>query len=197
MIDSPFLKRKHWIFDMDGTLTIAQHDFEAMRIALGLPKGRPILETLAQLPAKESAPLHRQLNDIELEIAQDAKPAQGAAQLLEYLLSQGNTIGILTRNNAINIEVTLKAASLADYFLPENLLGRDCATPKPSPDGVLALLKQWQAMPDDGIMVGDFLFDLQAGNAAGTATVYIDPSEQFPFNEHANVCITRLDQLLI
>ena len=34
----------HWLFDMDGTLTIAMHDFDAMRAELGLPVGVPILE---------------------------------------------------------------------------------------------------------------------------------------------------------
>ena len=34
------LKRKHWIFDLDGTLTIAVHDFNAIRKELGIPEGK-------------------------------------------------------------------------------------------------------------------------------------------------------------
>ena len=30
------LKRKNWIFDLDGTLTIAVHDFNAIRKELGI-----------------------------------------------------------------------------------------------------------------------------------------------------------------
>ncbi|MEY4949417.1 MAG: hypothetical protein RL698_1628, partial [Pseudomonadota bacterium] len=41
---------RHWIFDLDGTLTVAMHDFDAIRTALDLPTGRPILEALAELP---------------------------------------------------------------------------------------------------------------------------------------------------
>ncbi len=48
------LNRKHWVFDMDGTLTIAQHDFDAIRDELGLPDNLPILESLAAMPAAES-----------------------------------------------------------------------------------------------------------------------------------------------
>ena len=48
------LKRKHWIFDLDGTLTIAAHDFNAIRKELGIPEGQPIIKTLESLPAKES-----------------------------------------------------------------------------------------------------------------------------------------------
>ena len=28
---------KHWVFDMDGTLTVAVHDFAAIREALDIP----------------------------------------------------------------------------------------------------------------------------------------------------------------
>ena len=63
------MQRKHWIFDMDGTLTIAQHNFDAIRAELGLPVGLPILESLEQLPPDEAAHLHIRLNEIELEVA--------------------------------------------------------------------------------------------------------------------------------
>ena len=48
------LKRKHWIFDLDGTLTIAVHDFNAIRKELGIPEGQPIIKTLESLPVKEA-----------------------------------------------------------------------------------------------------------------------------------------------
>ena len=31
------LSRKHWIFDLDGTLTVAVHDFKAIKEALEIP----------------------------------------------------------------------------------------------------------------------------------------------------------------
>ena len=40
-------ERKYWIFDLDGTLTVAVHDFTATRRELDLPPGKPILEELA------------------------------------------------------------------------------------------------------------------------------------------------------
>ncbi len=41
-------------------------------------------------------------------------------------------------------------------------------------------------------MVGDYLFDLIAGREAGTMTVYLDPSGEFPYRERADVCATSL-----
>ena len=188
--------RNHWVFDMDGTLTIAQHDFDAIRDALGLPEGLPILESLAAMPDSKSEPIHQRLNEIELEIAAESKSAEGAHLLLEKLLSKGSSIGILTRNNAINIEVTLKAAGLDGYFKQEDLLSRDCVQPKPAPDGILQLLGQWKAEANNAVMVGDHLHDLLSGRAAGTKTLYVDPCGEFVFQNEADVCIHSLNQLL-
>ncbi len=189
------LSHQHWIFDMDGTLTIAQHDFDAIRDELGLPESQPILESLDLLPESQSAPLHERLNQIELEIAAESKPAEGAKELLETLLNNNANIGILTRNNKINIDVTLQAAGLREYFVEENLLSRDCVKPKPAPDGILQLLGQWDADNSDAIMVGDHLHDLLTGNAAGTKTLYVDPSGEFIFKKDADVCIHELTDL--
>ena len=46
---------RHWVFDMDGTLTVAVHDFAAIRVALAIPPEDDILTHLAALPAEEAA----------------------------------------------------------------------------------------------------------------------------------------------
>ena len=181
----PLLARNYWIFDMDGTLTVAKHDFGAMRAALGLPADQAILESLAALPPAEAAPIYLRLQAMELEIA-----------LLEYLQAQSCRIGILTRNSLLNTKVTLKAAGLAQYFTSDHLISRDCAAPKPHPAGIERLLAQWQAAPQQAVMVGDFVYDLQAGRAAGTSTLYIDPSAAFSDREYADWCVQSLAELL-
>ena len=193
---STLMNRKHWVFDMDGTLTIAKHDFEAIRIALGLPAGVPIIEALDQLPTEKSEPLHIRLDEMELDVARISEPAEGAAALLEHLLEQGAQIGILTRNNLPNIEITLEAAGLLHYFREEDLLSRDCAAPKPAPDGIHKLLTGWSATADDAVMVGDYIHDLDAGINAGTATVYLDTSGEFQFKDSADVCVRQLSELI-
>ena len=44
---------RHWVFDMDGTLTVAVHDFAAIRQALAIPPEHDILTHLAALPARD------------------------------------------------------------------------------------------------------------------------------------------------
>ena len=74
--------RKHWIFDLDGTLTKPVHDFDEIRRMLGVPNGRGILEWLAQLSEQERAPLVEILDRHEYELAERAEQADGAAALL-------------------------------------------------------------------------------------------------------------------
>lgn len=190
-----FHQRDYWIFDMDGTLTLSIHDFEAMRQELGLPSGQPILESLAQMSEAEAAPIRQQLAVIELDIARRSTPQPGAIALLENLRRRGKPIGLLTRNSKVGAYETLAACGLLDFFAPEVILSRDCCAPKPSPDGIHKLLDHWQTTPEQTVMVGDYVFDLQTGRQAGTATVHLDPSGNFRWPEWADLQITHLDEL--
>lgn len=66
---------RHWVFDMDGTLTIAVHDFAAIRRALDIPADDDILHHLAALPAEQAAPKRAWLLEHERELAYAARPA--------------------------------------------------------------------------------------------------------------------------
>jgi HAD superfamily hydrolase (TIGR01509 family) len=188
--------RDCWIFDMDGTLTLSIHDFESIKQELGLPAGQPILEELAKLPLAIAQPLHAKLEALELEIARQSTPQAGAYDLLQELRSRNYNIGILTRNSKNNAYETLTACGLAEFFSPDRILSRDCCAPKPSPDGIRKLLTQWNAAPTRSVMVGDYVFDLEAGKQAGSTTVYIDPSGAFEWKTQADFSIQNLTDLL-
>jgi HAD superfamily hydrolase (TIGR01509 family) len=188
-------RRRHWIFDMDGTLTHAIHDFAAIKAEMGLPTDRPILEVLAEMPAAKAEAKREQLARIEREIAGRSTASPGSRELLEELGERGCRLGIVTRNSRENALHTLEAAGLGGIFGLENIMGRDEATPKPDPAAILELIHRWGGTPDDAVMVGDFRFDLVAGRAAGAATVYIDPSGDFPYRDDADVSIRSLEEL--
>ncbi|MDH3690533.1 MAG: HAD family hydrolase [Gammaproteobacteria bacterium] len=187
---------QYWIFDMDGTLTHSVHDFEAIRAELGITPNAPILEVLAELPEAQAQPLYERLDQIELELARNAVAQPGVKLALERLHERGKHLGIVTRNSRLCAAETLSCCELEQFFAPECIITRESATPKPAPDGVNKLLTRWQADPKDGVMVGDYLFDLQAGRSAGTWTLYIDPKGQFEFREHADACLAGLNELL-
>ena len=174
------LRRRHWIFDLDGTLTVAVHDFSAFKAAVGLPDDQPILEAMRALSPARAAEVAAALHSWEAEHARLARPAPHAAALLSWLSVGHRRLGILTRNTAAVALITLEAAGLAGYFSPADVLGRDEAAPKPAPDGVLRLLGAWGAAPTDAVMVGDWIFDVAAGRAAGVGTVLVDATGRFP-----------------
>ncbi|MEM1255304.1 MAG: HAD-IA family hydrolase [Cyanobacteria bacterium P01_H01_bin.21] len=188
--------RTCWVFDMDGTLTLGIHDFEAIRETLELPVGTPILESLCQLPPEIAAAKHKLLREIELDLAQQATAQPGAHELLELLIAQGKQIGILTRNGKDIAHETLDACGLMDFFEPTLVLSRDCHAPKPEPDGILALLDTWDTPPSNAVMVGDYKFDLMAGQRAGTATLYIDTAGDFLWSEYADYGVRSLTSVI-
>ena len=182
---------------MDGTLTIGVHDFAHMRRELGLQENVPILEALNAMPQELSAPLWESLNEMEVYYAEKSSPMLGVTEILQKLHSRGAQLAILTRNTMPVVERTLQACGIEHFFPTEHILDRDSCLPKPSPDGIRKLLDYWQADSDDTVMVGDYLFDLQAGKAAGAVTIHLDPQGLFAWPEVADICIREFAEIEI
>lgn len=181
---------------MDGTLTIGVHDFAMMRSELGLAPDAAILETVQAMPVEQAAPLWDKINAMEYHFASLAKPMPGAFELLAHLQERGTNLGILTRNLMPVALETLKTCNLDGFFKPCDILDRDSCTPKPHPAGIHLLLQQWQASACDSVMVGDYLFDLEAGKAAKVTTVHISTLAQHPWPHITDWGIDNLHQLI-
>jgi HAD superfamily hydrolase (TIGR01549 family) len=188
--------RSHWIFDLDGTLTVAVHDFAAIRRELSIPDGSDILGHLSSLPLQHSQQLHDRLQQIEEELAAATRAAAGALVLLEHLRIRNARIGILTRNTRENAIRTLELIGLNHFFDYDYILGRDDVAPKPEPDGIYHLARLWDTEPESTVMVGDYQYDLQAGRAAGALTVHVDAASNFRWPELTDVYVTSLDELI-
>lgn len=191
----PLKQKKYWLFDMDGTLTCAMHDFDAIRAKLDLPIGVPILEALAAMPADQALEKHRGLDKLELDMAAGAKPQPGCIELLEHLAAMQLQMGIVTRNGKEIAYATLKACGLEHFFNEQTIIGRHCCAAKPDPAGIHLLLQRWSAKAEQAVMVGDYLFDLEAGLAAGVATVHMDVSGRFEWPHLSTHSVTSLTQL--
>jgi HAD superfamily hydrolase (TIGR01549 family) len=186
----------HWVFDLDGTLTVAVHDFAAIRRELEIPDGSDILEHLTTLPAHHAQALHDRLQEIELELATVTRAAEGALALLQHLRENGVHVGILTRNTRENAVRTLELVGLGSFFDPAHILGRDEAIPKPDPDGIHRLARIWGIVPGTMVMVGDYQYDLQAGRTAGALTVHVDSTRSFRWPELADLSVGTLEELI-
>jgi hydrogenase expression/formation protein HypE len=164
------------LFDFDGTLTEPEAiDFTAIKRLIGCPPDSAILEFIASLP--DAASQQRALgilNTCEMGAAENVKPNDGAEEIVRFLKAQRVKLGIITRNGMGPVRRALQNFShltAADFDV---IISReDPVKPKPSEEGVLLALQRVGVAPGAALLVGDYRFDMQAGNAAGLITVLL------------------------
>lgn len=154
-----------------------------------------MLEAVATRPPSEHPALFARIDRWEEALAEQATPAPGALALVSGLAARGARVGVLTRNTLGVARRTLEVCGLARWFAAEDVLGRGEAPPKPSPVGVQRLLHAWGALPDDAVMVGDFLFDLRAGRAAGAAALWVNLAGTGRYADEADATVSSLEEV--
>src|SRR5579885_2787357 len=154
------------VFDLDGTLIVQELDFEAMRREIGLPSGTPLLEAVERLEGAGREAALGVLRRHELAAAETARLNPGVAAFLDWLAGRGVRTAVLSRNMRVAVEKVLRRCGLA----LDLVLAREDAPYKPSPEGLWQICAAWGVAPAEVLMVGDYLFDLQAGRNAGTRT---------------------------
>jgi len=152
------------IFDMDGTVTDSPLDFDRIRADCGIPAGRSVLEHLATLPKAERRRAEAVLAEHERRAA-----AECVREAIETLRARGLKTALLTRNSAQSVRTVLERFGLEF----DCCLSREDAEPKPSPEAVLQIAQRFGVPPQEVLMVGDYVFDVQAGRAAGARTVFV------------------------
>ncbi len=184
------------LFDFDGTLTTpGALNFPQIKRALGCPEQMPLLEFIETIPnpRERQAALDR-LNQFETRAARRSTPNVGTLDLLRWLKNRQMAVGILTRNSKASVLTALNnfdGKGPADFDV---LITRDDAVaPKPSGDGVLLAADRLQISTGQLVMVGDYIFDCQAGRQAGARTVLLDPSDDPRLQ--AAPCDFRIKQL--
>jgi hydrogenase expression/formation protein HypE len=166
------------LFDFDGTLTIpGALDFPAIRVELGCPAGQPILEFIQSIqdpPGRRR--LMERLTAIETSAAGRSRPNVGAQELVRWLKTKRLAIGILTRNSRQSVLQALENFDAIDTTDFDLIISRDDPIcPKPSGEGIVWAAQRLHLQPGQILVVGDFVFDCQAGRAAGAPTVLLDP----------------------
>lgn len=182
---------RHFIWDFDGTLfdtypviirnlrtALGQFGRDADPVqAMGLmldciPAAMKYYAETYQIPLEalnEAYQVcHRQANR-ELE----AQPMAGVREVLTEIRDSGRYNYIFTHRKLEETRAYLAKYGMTDLF-------RDIMAPetpgfawKPSPDGVLALMKEYGMKPEESVMVGDRECDLGSGRNAGIHTLHL------------------------
>ncbi len=175
------------IFDLDETVVHNTIPFSEMRRRImheiGCNENPPHLyEFLKEMGGEYLAILERE----EIRRAQSATVDPAFPEIADFLHAHGCRVAILTRNSRKATLIALgEYASLADMIICRD----DGFLPKPSPEAALHMLSHFEISAEKCIMVGDYLYDVQTGKAAGCITVKIGDGD-------ADFTITTLRELL-
>ncbi|MCI4644912.1 MAG: HAD-IA family hydrolase [Hyphomonadaceae bacterium] len=180
------------IWDMDGTIvdsrevisTAMARAFEAVGlippsydetrqiVGLGLEEAcrrlapeRTSEETLAHLVEayKEAFVLRRTEPDFKEPLY------DGALETLERLANDNWLIAMATGKSRRGIDAVFAMHPLAQFF--DTIHCADDGPGKPHPAMCLEAMKKMGAAPDESLMIGDAIFDIQMGRAAGVHTI--------------------------
>ncbi len=198
----PAIPIRALLFDFDGTLTSpGALDFRIIRSRLHCPNAVPVLEFIESIAdSGQRAKARQALDEFERQAASCSRPNPFAGQIVRQARRRGLKTGVITRNTLECVKIAL--ANFDDLGLEDFdivLTRDDDLAPKPAPDGILAAAEKWGLPPEQIMVIGDFIFDLQAGRRAGSLTVWLDvgtvPAEMRPdldFDYH----LTGLNQLV-
>ncbi|MBF0477839.1 MAG: HAD family hydrolase [Deltaproteobacteria bacterium] len=165
---------KGLVFDFDGTLTRpGSIDFAGIKRALACPPEKAILEFLDTLDPDRLPQALETVEKFEMEAAEKSSPNDGVADLLNWILRRGLPWGILTRNGRPSLNVALTKFSPSVRDQAAFILTRDDVAPKPNPAGVLAAARLLQVSSTEIMVVGDYRFDILAGQKADAVTVLL------------------------
>lgn len=157
------------VFDLDGTITVNNLDFRAIRREIGMETPEPILEYMERVTPDEKARINRILEAHERRAAQTADLNDGAKHVLSHLALKGIKTALLTRNSRESAQVVMERHGLEFNWT----VAREDAEPKPSPQPVLLIAEKLGLAPQSLLVVGDYKYDIMSGKAAGAKTALL------------------------
>lgn len=188
--------RDCWLLDLDGTLVDSSEgvirafhsaqaafgeapaDPQAIAATIGYPL-RDTIHTYSSIPYDDFFPHFRQEAMTSMHLHSRLLP--GAAEFLKTLAAQGKRICLVTSKLSDNAARILEHLGVGGYF--ELMVGHECCTKKkPDPEPILFALNKLGADPDDAVMVGDTINDIESAHAARVPVVAVasgfDPPEK-------------------
>ena len=170
------------IFDVDGTLTKTNElIFESFNHVAEKYTGKRLVpqEIIALFGPPEEGGLARVVGTAALVEAMDdlcayyqlhhnrlASLHHGIEEILQFLKRRGVKLAVFTGKGARTAKITLQELSIAGYF-DIVVSGSDVVNHKPHHEGITKVIEFFSLGPDDVLMVGDTMADVNAARAAG------------------------------
>jgi phosphoglycolate phosphatase len=183
------------VFDCDGTLVdsqanivramndsfarlgLAEPDPHAVRRVVGLS----LVEAMQMLLPEADSGLHARLAEnykhafqrLRADLRLDPEPLfAGVAELLEALRADGWLLAVATGKSDRGLKLVLEHHGLFERFV--SLQTADRHPSKPDPSMLLACLADAGVGPGNACIIGDTVFDIGMGVAAGVRAIGVD-----------------------
>ena len=192
------------IFDMDGTLTIPCLDFKKLKQELKIPLTRDILEYVSELPENQKLSAFKIIEDFETDGRKNLKLQPGIQELFKFLLQDTNLkVGLITRNDQTSVDHFLcKFKAEHNSLFDDNsspfsiMLTREFKPVKPDPASVFHICSEWNIKPENIIVVGDDVKDIDCGKNAGTFTILVNNTSNNSAKAKASFNIDSLPEII-
>lgn len=181
------MKYKYILFDLDGTLidtnqliidsfkhtykTHLNKDIEEKEILQYF--GEPLITTLRRYSPENAQELYDTYINYNESIHDDnVSLCCNIKECLEQLKELGCVMAVVTSKRSKMAHQGLELFDILKYF-SEVITVDDTTEHKPHPAPVLKALEKLGAAPEDAIMVGDSIFDIQCAHNAGVKAVQV------------------------
>lgn len=184
-------KLKALILDMDGTITVPVLDFKQIRKEIGITSSGDLAEQIPKLPIDEQNRAWSIIDMHEKEAIKKQSLQPGIEKVFETCRKNSIKIGVLTRNVKTSVDALCQRFKL--NF--DMIITREFEYIKPHPGPINHMLKTWDIKPEDTIMVGDYIHDIECGSAAGTKTCFFHNPGYVDYGSEADYSVTSMEQL--
>jgi len=175
---------------MDGTITIPVIDFKKIREELKIFTG-DLIEVIEKLPDEQKKKAWRIIESHEEEGLKKMRIQPDAKEVLARFKDSNIKIGLLTRNSWKSVTALIHILGI-DF---DTVLTREFPHVKPSPVPVEHILSEWKITPDETLVVGDYIHDIESGNKAGAYTCFFENSNVSSFSEFADYSVKTFMEL--
>ena len=103
----------------------------------------------------------------------------GVRETLEELSRRGIPMAIASSRGQRSLEMLVRKLEIDSFIPPERCFGLEkAARPKPAPDLMYVILGSLGAKPEETLVVGDTVFDIEMGRNAGCHTYAVSYGNQ-------------------
>ena len=177
------------VFDWDGTLLdsagaivacmraaaidldLPPPDEKTARHVIGLGLHDALSQAMSDVPSSEYQRVAERYRHHYLAQDHQLSLFAGARELVEELSQTGCLLGVATGKSRLGLNRALETSGLKRYFHATRCAD-ECSS-KPAPDMLREIMDQLDTVPDQTLMIGDTIHDLQMAKNAGVGALAV------------------------